>query len=355
MSPFPPGEHRASCGSVSRNTRIDQGMRHFYRLSEFSVEQIQSFIQRAIEFKTRPYAECLREKQIGLLFLNPSLRTRCSFEVGIRQLGGGASTLEAQSLWQLETELGVRMDQESSEHAKEAVGVLSRYFDALGLRAFARGESREQDLRDQTITVFMEYSKVPVFNMESATYHPCQALADLVTIRELLGGFQGKRITVSWAYHPNPLPMAVPNSILLAAVQMGMDVTLVHPEGFELQSGILSIAESLAEKSRGTLQVSHDRKDAFRDTEVVYAKAWGALSRYEDPAAERALRERYRDWIIDANLMNLTRRAYFMHCLPVRRNVVVTDEVIDSARSVVLRQAENRLHAQKAVLEWVFS
>ncbi len=330
-------------------------MRHFYRLTEFSIEQIQTFIERAIEFKQDPYVERLSGKQIGLLFLNPSLRTRCSFEVGVRQLGGGVSTLDADSLWQLETEFGVRMDQDRSEHVKEAVGVLSRYFDALGLRAFARGRNKDEDLLDRTLTTFMDHAKVPVFNMESANYHPCQALADLVTIRELLGSFQGARIVISWAYHPNPLPMAVPNSILLAATQMGMDVTLAHPPGFELQSGILSIAESLVSRSNGRLRIVHDREEAFRDQKIVYVKAWGGLGRYEDAEEEARRRNEHRDWIVDSHVMSLTSRAYFMHCLPVRRNVVVTDDVIDSALSVVFRQAENRLHAQKAILEWIFS
>jgi N-acetylornithine carbamoyltransferase len=329
--------------------------RHFYRLSEFSVDEIQQFIDRAIEFKRDPYINCLDRRQLGLLFLDPSLRTRTSFEVGIRQLGGGVSTLDAQGLWKLESQMGVRMDQDRSEHVKEAVGVLSRYFDAIGLRAFARGEDRDADLLDQTLVTFMEHSKVPVFNMESASYHPCQALADLVTMHELLKKLNGRKISIVWAYHPRALPMAVPNSILLAASQMGMDVRLAHPEGFEIQQGILSMAEVLAEKAGGKLQVINDRREAVADTDVVYAKAWGGLGRYDDASMEQAQREQYRDWIVDTDLMSLTNRAYFMHCLPVRRNVVVTDQVIDSGQSVVFRQAENRLHAQKAVLEWIFS
>jgi len=331
-------------------------MRHFYRLSEFFIDEINRFLDRAIEFKENPYrSRCLEKKQIGLLFLNPSLRTRCSFEVGIRQLGGGVSTLEAQSLWKLETELGVRMDGERSEHVKEAVGVLSRYFDGIGLRAFARGLDREEDLQDRTISVFMNHSTVPVFNMESAAYHPCQALADLMTIRELLGSFQGRRITITWGPHPYPLPMAVPNSILLATTLMGMDVSVAHPPGFEFQTGTLSMAEEFCRKAGGSLRILNDQREACADTEVVYAKAWGGLQRYTDPGGEEALRKKYNDWIVNQDLMRLTRRAYFMHCLPVRRNVVVSDEVIDSAQSVVSQQAENRLHAQKAMLEWAYS
>jgi len=331
-------------------------MRHFYRLSEFSIEDVDGFIDQAARFKQEPYrSRCLDRKQIGLLFLNPSLRTRCSFEVAIRQLGGGVSTLEAQSLWKLETEIGVRMDSDKTEHVKEAVGVLSRYFDGIGLRAFARGIDQEEDLQDRMISVFMEHSKVPVFNMESAAYHPCQALADLMTIRELLGGFRGHRIAITWAPHPLALPMAVPNSILLAAAQMGMDVTLAHPPGFEIQSGILSMARELSQKAKGSLRVVHDQYQACAEAEMIYAKAWGGLLRYTDAPAEAQERQKHSDWTVNQNLMAVTRRAYFMHCLPVRRNVVVSDEVLDSAQSVVFRQAENRLHAQKAILEWIYS
>ncbi|MGH9360668.1 MAG: N-acetylornithine carbamoyltransferase, partial [Thermoanaerobaculia bacterium] len=322
-------------------------MRHFYRLSEFTIDDINRFLDRAAEFKKDPRgSRCLDHKQLGLLFLNPSLRTRCSFEVAIRQLGGGVSTLEAQSLWKLETEMGVRMAGDKTEHVKEAVGVLSRYFDGIGLRAFARGVDQEEDLQDRTISVFMEHSKVPVFNMESAAYHPCQGLADLMTIRELAGGFQGKRIAITWAPHPLALPMAVPNTILLAAAQMGMQVSLAHPEGFEIQPAILSMAQELSRKSGGSLRVLHDQREACADAEFVYAKAWGGLLRYSDKEGEEAQRRENAGWTVGQGLMGVTRRAYFMHCLPVRRNVVVSDEVLDSAQSVVFRQAENRLHAQ---------
>ncbi|MBN1441712.1 MAG: N-acetylornithine carbamoyltransferase, partial [Planctomycetes bacterium] len=330
-------------------------MRHFYSLTEFAPDQVEHLLERALYFKENPHSDVLQRKQIVLLFLDPSLRTRCSFEVAIRELGAGVSTLESQMLFKLETDLGTRMDQDRAEHVKEATGVLSRYFSALGLRSFARGENREDDLLDTTFTTFMSYAKIPVFNMESAVYHPCQALADLLTIKELFGSVAGRKITIAWASHPRPLPMAVPNSILIASTLMGMDVTLAHPEGFELQEGIMKVAREFSEKSGGGLRVSTDRREAAQGAEVVYAKSWGALLRYEDPEGEQALRERHRDWIVDKDLMDLTRRAYFMHCLPVRRNVVVSDHVLDSKLSVVLREAENRLHAQKAILEWLYS
>ena len=330
-------------------------MRHFYSLNEFSSEQIAEFVDRALAFKESPYSEVLERRQIALLFLNESLRTRCSFEVATRELGGDVSTLDAKTLFALESEFGNRMDGASAEHVKEAIGVFSRYFSALGLRSFARGEDQQEDLLDKIFTTFLEHAKIPVFNMESALYHPCQALADLMTIKELFQNFQGRKVTITWANHPRALPMAVANSALLAMTKMGMHVTLAHPESFDLQEGIMNMAGDLAVKSGGSLNVVHDRLEGAKDADVVYAKSWGSRLRYEDPGAEQELRDGLKDWVVDSELMSCTRRAYFMHCLPVRRNVVVSDEVIDSNRSVVLQEAENRLHAQKAILEWIFS
>ncbi len=330
-------------------------MRHFYSLNEFSPGRIEEFLDRALHHKENRYLNVLKDRQLALLFLDPSLRTRCSFEVAIRQLGAGVSCLEGQTLYKLETEFGRKMDSDRMEHVQEAMGVLSRYFDGLGLRCFARGVNREEDLLDRTFSSFMESAKIPMFNMESAVYHPCQAMADLLTIKELLEGLKGRKITIVWAGHPRPLPVAVPNSILLATTLVGMDVTFAHPEGFELHEGILTMAQDFSSKSGGQLRVVHDREAAARDAEVIYAKSWGGLCRYEDPVREEELRAKNGDWVVDRAFMELTRRAYFMHCLPVRRNVVVTDEVLDSQQSVVLRQAENRLHAQKAILEWMYS
>ena len=330
-------------------------MRHFYSLNEFSSEQIAEFVDSALAFKESPYSDVLERRQIALLFLNESLRTRCSFEVATRELGGDVSTLDAKTLFALESEFGNRMDGASAEHVKEAIGVFSRYFSALGLRSFARGEDQQEDLLDKIFTTFLEHAKIPVFNMESALYHPCQALADLMTIKELFQDFQGRKVTITWANHPRALPMAVANSALLAMTKMGMHVTLAHPESFDLQEGIMNMAGDLAVKSGGSLDVVHDRLEGAKDADVGYAKSWGSLLRYEDPGAEQDLRDGLKDWVVDSELMSCTRRAYFMHCLPVRRNVVVSDEVIDSNRSVVLQEAENRLHAQKAILEWIFS
>jgi len=330
-------------------------MQHFYNLSDLSIEAVEALLDDAAQYKKQPVGKELEDCQFALLFLAPSLRTRCSLEVGIRQMGGDVSILEPSTLYGLEMRDGVRMDGDSAEHIKEAVTVLSRFYTGLGLRVMAAGKSAAEDLSDRTFESFLHYANVPVFNMESAIYHPCQALADMLTIRELLGSHKGRRLTLTWAPHPRPLPTAVPNSLLLAASQLGMDVTVAHPEGFDLPDAITTKAAELSKAAGGRVRTCHDQEAAFREAEIVYAKSWGALSRYDSPDEEQALRQSHSHWTVDRSLMNLTTNANFMHCLPVRRNVVVTDEVIDHPRSAVLSQAENRLHVQKAILKSLYS
>lgn len=329
-------------------------MQHFYNLAEFSPDFVDSLIEEALRHKAEPTSNELEGRQFALLFLAPSLRTRCSFEVGIRQMGGGVSTLEAAMFYGLEVREGVRMDGEAAEHIKEAAPILSRFFSGLGLRVMAGGRSAEADLQDRLFQEFCRHAAVPVFNMESAVFHPCQALADMLTIRELLGNYRNRRLTVTWAPHPRALPTAVPNSLVLASVQLGMDVTLACPEGFDLPDFVIGRVEELSNQTAGRFRLTHDQKDGIRDAEIVYAKSWGGLIRYESAEAEQKLRASHADWIVDADLMDLTADAYFMHCLPVRRNIVVTDAVIDGPRSAVVQQAENRLHAQKAVLKALY-
>ena len=328
-------------------------MKRFYNLADLAAPEVEQLLDDAARIKKNPLTEDLRGRQIGLLFLAPSLRTRTSFEVGIRELGGGVSTLEGAMFYALETRSGVRMDGDAAEHVREAVPVLSRYFSAVGLRVMAGGRTREEDLEDHRFLSFAEHATVPIFNMESALYHPCQALADMLTVREILGSHRNRRITLTWAPHPKPLPTAVPNSLLLAAAQMGMDVTVAHPEGYDLPGTVMARAEALASMAGGSVRRTSDRAAAAAGAEIVYAKSWGALSRYDAPHAEQASRERHREWTIDEAFMARTDDARFMHCLPVRRNVVVSDAVIDGPRSVVVDQAENRLHAQKAMLRWL--
>ncbi len=330
-------------------------MNHFYNLADLSVEAVETLLDQASEFKKRPLGTDLIGQQIALLFLAPSLRTRCSFEVGIRQLGGGVSSLEPSMFYGLETRDGVRMDGDMAEHIREAVPVLSGFYSGLGLRVMATGKHAANDLEDRMFEAFRSQARVPIFNMESALYHPCQALSDMLTMRELLGSHRGRRLTITWAPHPRPLPTAVPNSVLLAAAQLGMDVTVSHPEGFELPDSVTKKAAELSRAAGGRVCTSYDQHAAIENAEIVYAKSWGALSRYDSSAGEQELRQSHSSWMVDGSLMKASANAHFMHCLPVRRNVVVTDAVIDNPRSAVIQQAGNRLHAQKAVLKSLFA
>ena len=329
-------------------------MRHFHNLADETGETVDRLLGAAARYKAHPVSDDLAGREFALLFLAPSLRTRSSFEVGIRQLGGGVTTLEPSMLYALEMRDGVRMDGDRAEHIREAIPVLSRFYAGLGVRVMADGTDRDRDLEDFRFRQFMRHATVPVFNMESAMFHPCQALADMLTIREILGGLRRRRITITWAPHPRPLPTAVPNSVLLAAAQTGMNVTLAHPEGFDLPDEVMRRAADLSQASGGRLNIAHDQKSAVEGAEIVYAKAWGALSRYTSPEAEQQVRQSASGWMVDQALMDRSDGAYFMHCLPVRRNVVVSDEVLDGPRSVVIDQAENRLHAQKAILTWLY-
>lgn len=326
-------------------------MENFISVSDYSYGEIDELLNLAEMLKKGEIKDNLQGKSLILLFFNPSLRTRASFELAMMELGGNVVTLNAGSdTWKIEIEEGAVMDGTAAEHIKDAARVLGRYSHAIGIRAFPRGESWEEDKKDPVIDAFIKNAGVPIINMESSLYHPNQALADILTVKETYGKTKNIPITITWAYHPNPLPMAVPNSILLASTLMGMDVSLVHPEGYELDNDIVAKAKDLSEKSGGSLKITNDIDEGFKDSLVVYAKSWGSLKFYGNEDEERNYRKKFKNWIVDENKMNLTKDAIFLHCLPVRRNVIVTDAVIDGPNSKVYDEAENRLHVQKAVL-----
>jgi N-acetylornithine carbamoyltransferase len=327
-------------------------MKNFLKTSDFSRNELENFLETALRFKRGEVADKpLEGKSIALVFFNPSLRTRASMQVGIYELGGNAVILEpGNSSWTLEHREGVVMDGDKTEHLAEFVRVLERYVSAIGVRTFANLQNWEEDRLDPILTAFKKYSSKPLINLESAMHHPCQALADMMTMRERFGK-QKKKVALTWAWHPKPLPMAVPNSFALAAAQMGHDLRIAHPKGYELDGELLAEIETQAKENGGNLELTNKIDEAFDDAEVVYAKSWGSFHHYGD--ANQDLRERgiYRDkWIVDEAKMARTNDAIFMHCLPVRRNVIVTDAVIDSANSVVIDEAENRLHIQKAIM-----
>ncbi len=326
--------------------------RDFLTTGDWTRAELEGLIESALRFKRGDdQSKTLAGRSVALVFFNPSLRTRASMQVGVYELGGNAVVLEpGGTSWTLEHRDGVVMDGDKTEHVAEFVRVLGRYCAAIGVRTFAALKDWEEERRDPILAAFARYAGVPVINLESAMHHPCQALADMMTVREKLG--QGrKRVLLTWAWHPKPLPMAVPNSFALAAAQMGHDLTIAHPSGYALDDELMADIKGKAEGAGGSVTVTRDVDDAFDGAEVVYAKSWGSKDYYGAAHTEIAARAVHREkWIVDERKMARTRDAVFMHCLPVRRNVIVTDGVIDSPASVVVDEAENRLHAQKAVM-----
>lgn len=327
-------------------------MRHFLSTQDFTRAEIEELLEAALRFKEEPLQGRLRDRTIALVFFNPSLRTRASFEIGIRQLGGGAVVLEpGKGSWPIEFEDGVVMDGEAEEHVHEVARVLSRYADLIGVRAFPKFQRWEDDREDRALQGFARYATVPVINMETIT-HPCQELALAMAMKERLGSLEGKRFLCTWTYHPRPLNTAVANSAVLIASKLGMDVTLLCPtEEYLLDPRYLDAARQNAAAAGRSFRVSHDPDEAYRGADVVYAKSWGAIPYFGRWEAEKPIRDRYKGFIVDERKMALTPDALFSHCLPVRRNVKVTDGVIDSPRSMVIDEAENRLHVQKAVMD----
>lgn len=326
---------------------------NFISTIDITRAELEQLLDAGFRFKKgEDTSKPLAGQSVALVFFNPSLRTRTSMQVGIYQLGGEAVVLEpGGSTWTLEHRDGVVMDSDKTEHVAEFVHVLERYCSAIGVRTFAALKNWEEERTDPVINSFVRYANVPIINLESAMHHPCQALADMMTIREKLGP-GSKRVVLTWAWHPKPLPMAVPNSFALAAAQMGHDLTIAHPEDYDLDGELIETLSARAAEAGGKVSIVNDIDAAFEDADVIYAKSWGASRSYGNTEQEIISRARYRKkWIVDQEKMERTNDAIFMHCLPVRRNVIVTDAVIDSPRSVVIEEAENRLHVQKAILK----
>jgi N-acetylornithine carbamoyltransferase len=325
---------------------------HFLSTIDMSRKQLDQVIESALRFKSGDdTSKPLAGKSVALVFFNPSLRTRASMQVGIYELGGNAVVLEpGGTSWTLEHRDSAVMDGDKTEHVAEFVRVLERYCVAIGVRTFAALKNLPEERTDPVLNAFARYASVPIINLESAMHHPCQSLADMLTIREKLGVGK-KRVVLTWAWHPKPLPMAVPNSFALAAVQMGHDLVVAHPQGYELDEELMETSRQIAATAGGSLEITNDINAGFSGAEVIYAKSWGAKQFYGNTNQDIAARAPYRrQWIVDKEKMSRTNNAIFMHCLPVRRNVIVTDEVIDSAASVVIDDAENRLHVQKAIM-----
>jgi len=317
-----------------------------------SPAEIDELINSALQIKRGDSrSKPLAGRSVALVFFNPSLRTRASMQVGIYELGGNGIVLEpGGTSWTLEHRTGAVMDADKTEHVAEFVRVLGRYCAAIGVRTFAALKNWEEERTDPILSSFARYSEVPIINLESAMHHPLQSMADMMTIREKLGEGR-KRVLLTWAWHPKPLPMAVPNSFALAAAQVGHDLTIAQPPGYELDDELMEDISRQATAAGGSVTIQHNVEQAFDGVNAVYAKSWGSKHFYGAPEKDIAARAQYRGkWIVDEPKMKRTNSAVFMHCLPVRRNVIVSDAVIDSGSSVVIDEAENRLHVQKAIL-----
>jgi N-acetylornithine carbamoyltransferase len=325
-------------------------MRHWLSMLDYTPTELTGLVGLAGALKAGAARDELRGQVLGMLFFNSSLRTRTSFEAVMFRYGGHAICLNVGAdTWKLEHRDGVVMDGERAEHIKEAAPVLSRYCDLLGVRTFAGLNDAAEDAADAVIHSFARHATVPVVNMESAMEHPCQALADRMTIEEKLGHARGRRFVLSWAPQVKPLPMAVPHSAVLAAASAGMHVTIAHPPGYELNARVLEHAKNWCSAAGTTLAVTDEQRAACRTADVLYVKSWGAVQFYGAADAQRDSFQRHRSWMVDAPLLP-GRESIFMHCLPVRRNVVMTDAALDDRRCVVVDQAENRLWAQAAIL-----
>ncbi len=320
--------------------KTDLRGRHLISDLDFSKEEVETVLDVAWDLKRKralgePHA-LLCDKTLGMLFFFSSTRTRCSFEAGMAQLGGHAAFVES------------RTTQVSHGDTERELGeILGRYFDGLAIRHCDWG------IGNKYINNVASASRSPVLNMQCEIYHPHQCLADVMTIMEKKGrDLRGKKIVVSWAYASSYLkPMSVPQSLILQMPRFGLDVTLSHPPEFELMPEIMEQARAQADKYGGKFEVVHDMEEGFADADIVYAKSWGPLMTTQDPDEGKRIQDQYKDWITDARKMALADKdAIYMHPLPADRDVEVTSEVMDGPQSVVFDQAENRLHAQKAVM-----
>ena len=326
-------------------------MRHFLTTADWSRQELQALLDDALDLKKNPFQPRLKGKSIALIFFNPSLRTRSSFDIGAHQLGAHAVVLEpGKGSWPIEFEMGAVMDDTAEEHVREAARVLSRYCDLIAVRAFPKFEDWQVDREDRVIKAFAQHATVPVINMETIT-HPCQELAMMLAMQERMGSPDGKKFVLTWTYHPKPLNTAVANSGLIMAAKFGMDVTLLCPnEDYLLDERYMGLAEEYTSTQGRSLTVTHDIEEAYAGAHMVYAKSWGALPYFGRWDEEKPIRDAHKHFIVDAPKMALTDDGLFSHCLPCRRNVKVTDEVIDSDNSLVIEEAENRLHVQKALM-----
>jgi N-acetylornithine carbamoyltransferase len=324
--------------------------RDFLSSVDLNRHELDDILELAARAKGKRTGQVLAGKTLGLLFFDPSLRTRVSFDVAMVQLGGHCINLSRDDLYELEPQDQAVMDGAAEEHVIDAARTLSRYVDALGIRTVGRTGSWEKDRQELLLRSYARHASVPVINLETCFEHPCQAVADVFTMREHLVSLKGRRLTLAWGTHPDPRPLGPTHSVLRLAALMGMQITLAHPLGFEVDDEVLQQARASAQAAGGTVQVVNDLHAGARGAEVLYVRSWGSTRYWEDAEREAMIKRSLQGWRVDRELMTSTKDALLMHPLPVRRNVVATDEVLDGPRSVIYDQASNRTHVQKALL-----
>lgn len=325
-------------------------MKSFLSLGHLSPEEIRDLVALARRLERKPEPAALAGRVLGLLFFDPSLRTLASMQSAMARLGGSSFVIApGRGSWTLETRDGVVMDGAAAEHVREALPVLAGYADVLGVRAFASLSDLDADLADEPMASFARLVDRPLVNLESAIDHPCQALGDWKAMDDL-GIPANGRLVLTWANHPRPLPLAVPAAVAEMGGLRGMEVVLLRPAAYAFPPALAARMARAAARGGGSFRESADREEALAGAAVVYAKSWAASERYGDPEAESARRRTLADWCVDEPWFAGAPAARFFHCLPVRRNVVVTDRVLDGPRSAVVHQAHQRLRAQMAVL-----
>ena len=311
-------------------------MRNF--TSVHDIEDLNVALEKAKWVKENPYADqgLGKNKTLLLIFFNSSLRTRLSTQKAGYNLGMNVIVLDInQGAWKLETERGVIMDGDKPEHILEAIPVMGAYCDIIGVRSFAQFENKKDDYNEVILNQFIKYSGKPVFSMEAATRHPLQSFADLITIEEFKKT-DCPKVVLTWAPHPKALPQAVPNSFAEWMNATDYEFVITHPKGYELEESFV-----------GNAKVEYNVEKAYKGADFIYAKNW---SPYNDPNYGKVI-SKDRDWTVDSKKMALTNNAYFMHCLPVRRNMIVTDAVIESSQSIVIQEAANRVVSAQTVLK----
>lgn len=325
--------------------------RHVIQLADLEEALLEDVLELSTHLKQRPARATLPGRTVGMLFFRRSLRTRASLEAAAHRLGGHAMNLTGMAdLWELESREGTVMDGPAKEHVRDAAAVLSRYADVLAIRPKPTGSSWKIDRRDDAISTWARHATVPVINMESSLWHPLQALADLLTLRETLGNPRREPLAIVWTRSPESVSASVVNSLLHASLRSGMEVRLAHPPGYELDPDVLAEAERLAAAGDGSLVVGGDREAAVSGARIVYGRSWKSMESYGTPTLASTRASRLKEWRIDEALMARGDDARFMHAMPIRRNVEATDEVIDGARSLLYEQAANRLFTQMALL-----